>query len=599
MASGYMGKLLFIDLSKGDIKVEKPDERLYKDYVGGYGVGARILYDRQKAGVDPLGQENTLGFMTGPLTGTPATFGSRYVVVGKSPLTGGWGDANCGGDFGPNLKFSGFDGVFFQGISEKPVYLLIDDGKAELRDASHVWGRSTFETDEMMQAEHGKAAKIVSIGQAGEKQCLVANIMNKGGDAAGRSGLGAVMGSKRVKAIVVKGDMKVPVADMERAMNLRKEHIAAINKDFLYDFHTYGTTTHAEDSVHSGDSPVKNWGGVGVVEMPDASGINKEYINSKVKARTGCWRCPAACKGVLNEGTGEYHYPVGAHRPEYETLAAFGCNCLINDADAIAMANHICNSYGIDTISTGTIIAFAMECYENGVITKKDTDGIELTWGNHEAMIAILKKIVTREGIGDILADGVMRAAERIGKPALKYAVHLGGQEMGMHDPKLDFPAFAGKLMSAAYKIDATPGRHTSGFSWDQFLVYIINAAGLCLMSQLVVPDPNRYLAEFLSAVTGWARSEDELFLVDQKICTMRHVFNLREGINPLKRKVHPRIIGRPPLKAGPLAGKRTDMDAQVYWSLGKLDWNRSTTMPGEKKLLELGMGDIAQELYR
>jgi aldehyde:ferredoxin oxidoreductase len=598
MVSGYMGKLLFVDLSTGVIKAEEPDEKSNHDYIGGYGIGARVLYNRQKAGVDPMGPENTLGFMTGPLTGTPATFGSRYTVVGKSPLTNGWGDASCGGDFGPNLKFSGYDGLFFTGISEKPAYLFIDNGKAELRDASHVWGKSTFETDEIMQDEHGKSVKVASIGQAGERRALIANIMNKGGDAAGRSGMGALMGSKKVKAVVVKGEMKVPVADMERAMKLRKEHIADINKEFLEDFHTYGTTTHAEDSVHSGDSPVKNWGGVGVVEMPDASGINKEYINSKVKSRAGCWRCPAACKGILEEGTGVYRYPGGAHRPEYETLAAFGCNCLVNDVGAIVMANHLCNSYGMDTISTGSVIAFAMECYEHGVITRADTDGIELIWGNHQAMIALLKKIVKREGIGDILADGVMRAAEKLGKPAGKYAVHIGGQELGMHDPKLDFPAFAGKLVAAAYQIDATPGRHTAAFSWDQFLVYVINAAGLCLMSQLVVTDPNRYLAEFLSAVTGWERSEEELLVEDRRIATIRHVFNLREGINPLKRKVHPRIIGRPPLKEGPLAGKRADIDAQIYWSLGKLDWDRLTTLPSRKILLELGMYDVARDFY-
>lgn len=598
MASGYMKKLLFVDLSDGEIKEEEPDEKLCHDYIGGYGIGARILYERQKARVDPLGPENTLGFMTGPLTGTPATFGCRYVVVGKSPLTNGWGDANCGGDFGPHLKFAGFDGVFFTGISERPVYLLIDNGKPELRDASQIWGRSTFETDEIMQTEHGKAAKIVSIGQAGEKQCLVASIMNKGGDAAGRSGLGALMGSKKIKAVVVKGDIKVPVADLDRAMQRRKEQIAEMKTTFIDDMHRYGTTSHAEDSVHSGDSPVKNWRGAGVVDMPDASGINMQFIDTKVESRSGCWRCPAACKGKLVKGTGQYHYPGGAHRPEYETLAAFGSNCLINDLDAITMANHICNSYGMDTISAGSIIAFAMECYENGVITKADTDGIELTWGNHRAMIALLKKMVNREGIGDILADGVMRAAERLGKEAKQYAVHIAGQEPGMHDPKFDFPPFATKPVAAAFKLDPTPGRHTSGFGWDQFLIHLVNAAGLCMHSTLLVADPNWYMAEFLSAVTGWERSKEELHVVDKRICTMRHVFNIREGVNPLDRKVHPRMIGRPPLKAGPLAGKRSDMDAQVFWSLGKLDWNRLTTVPSEKKLLELGMYDIAQEFY-
>ncbi|MEJ2739931.1 MAG: aldehyde ferredoxin oxidoreductase family protein [Dehalococcoidia bacterium] len=598
MPSGYMGKLLFVDLSTGSLHEEIPDEGLYRDYIGGYGVGARVIYNRQKAGVDPMGPENTLGFMTGPLTGSPASFGCRYTVVGKSPLTGGWGDANCGGDFGPHLKFAGYDGVFITGIAEKPVYLFIDNGRAEIRDASHMWGKSTFETNDIVLTEHGKAARVVSIGQAGELKSLVANIMNKGGDAAGRSGMGGLMGSKKLKAVVVKGEMKVPVADMERAMKRRKEHIAEMQKTFIADMHHYGTTSHAEESAHSGDSPVKNWGGVGIVEMPDASGIRMGYIDTKVVSRTGCWRCPAACKGGLVEGTGLYKYPRGSHRPEYETLAAFGCNCLINDFDAIAMANHICNSYGIDTISAGSIIAFAMECYENGIITKSDTDGIELTWGNHHAMIAMLEKIVKREGIGDILADGVMRAADRFGKPAEKFAVHIDGQEPGMHDPKMDFPAFAGKPVAAAYQIDATPGRHTAPFGWTKILAHVVNASGLCLHGTILVADPNWYMAEFLSSVIGWERTKEDLLLHDERICTMRHVFNLREGINPLQRKVPPRMIGRPPQKKGPLAGKRADFVPQVYWCMGKLDWDRLTAVPSKKRLLELGMDDIAQDFY-
>jgi aldehyde:ferredoxin oxidoreductase len=215
MAGGYIGKLLFINLSTGRMKEEITDDSLYRDFIGCYGIGARILYSRQKGGVDPLGPDNTLGLITGPLTGTPAITGCRFAVVGKSPLTGGWGDSNCGGDFGPNLKFAGYDGVFITGISPKPAYLFIDNGKAEMRDASHLRGKTTFETDAALQAEHGKTAKVVSIGPAGEKLSRVSCLMNYGGDAAGRSGLGAVAGSKKLKAVVVRGDMKVPIADAE------------------------------------------------------------------------------------------------------------------------------------------------------------------------------------------------------------------------------------------------------------------------------------------------------------------------------------------------------------------------------------------------
>jgi len=594
-----MGKLLFVDLSTGEMKEETPDQSLYKDFIGGYGVGARVIYSRQKGGVDPLGAENTFGLVTGPLTGTPAPFGCRYVAVAKSPLTGGWGDANCGGYFGPNLRFAGYDGVFFSGISEKPVYLFIDNGKAQLREAAHLWGKVTFETNDRLQAEHGKTAKVVSIGPAGEKLSLVACLMNNRVDAAGRSGLGAVMGSKKLKAVVVKGEGKVPIADSEAADRLRQEHIAEMKAlPFLEDFHRYGTSSHTAESAHSGDTPVKNWGGVGVIDFPDVSGLQKEVTDAMVESRTGCWRCPAACKARLKEGDGEYKYPAGIHRPEYETQAAFGTICLNNNSEAIAMAGYICDGYGLDTISTGTILAFATECYEHGIITKADTDGLELTWGNHQAMIAMLEKIARREGFGDVLADGVKVAAERIGKGAEEYAVHIGGQELGMHDPRFDFPPFAGIPAAARYQMDATPGRHTAGFGPSQFQGYVVNASGLCLHSNLAVADPNKYLVAFMSAVTGWDRSLDELLECGERIGNMRHVFNLREGINPLELKVHGRIIGRPPQKEGPLAGVSADIEAQDYWNLGALDWDRKTTKPSQRKLLEMGLDDIAGELW-
>ncbi len=598
MAGGYIGKLLFVDLSSGGIKEEAPDESLYRDFIGGYGIGARILYSRQKGGVDPLGPENTLALITGPLTGTPATLGCRYVAVAKSPLTGGWGDANSGGHFGPHLKFAGCDGIFFTGISEKPVYLLIDNGKAELKDAAHLWGKDTLETEDKLEAEYSPAAKIVSIGPAGEKLSLVSCLMNHRANAAGRSGLGAVMGSKKLKAVVVKGDIKVPVADIERANRLRKEHIAGIKGPGLEIFHRYGTAVHAGESVHSGDTPVKNWGGVGIIELPDVSDFDRDLMAAGVESRTGCWRCPVACRGKLKAGAGDYQYPAGAHRPEYETMAAFGAMCLNNNAGAIVMANHICNSYGLDTISTGTIIAFAMECYEHGIITGADTDGIELTWGNHRAMVKMTGKIARREGFGDVLADGVKVAAERIGRGAGEFAVHIGGQELGLHDPRFDFPFFRGKPTAARYQMDATPGRHTSGFGPSQFLDYVVNAAGFCLHSDTLVDNPGKYLAGFLSAVTGWERSVDELLKHGERIANIRHVFTLREGINPRELRVHGRIIGRPPQKEGPLGGVSSDIETQINENLDALDWDRVTTKPSKKKLLELGLDDVARELW-
>jgi aldehyde:ferredoxin oxidoreductase len=542
-----------------------------------------------------LGPENTLGLITGPLTGTPTPSGARYAAVGKSPLTGGWGDVNSGGYFGPYLKFSGYDGVFFSGISQKPVYLLIDEGKAQLKDAYYLWGKDAYETEETLETEYGKQCRIACIGQAGEKLSLISAIMTDKGSAAGRSGLGAIMGSKRLKAVVAKGSMPVTVADKAAAERLRMEHVESLKGSgpmALDGMRKYGTSALTGISAHSGDTPVKNWGGIGIIDLPDVEGLKADVLLGYVQKHGGCWHCPIACKAVLKEGTGEYKYPAGVRRPEYETQGSFGANCGNTNTESINMANDISNRYGLDTISVGTVIAFAIECYENGIITKRDTGGIELTWGNHRAMVAMTEKMAKREDIGDVLADGVMRAAKRIGKGAKKFAVHVGGQEVGMHDPKLGHGMGAG----ARYQMDATPGRHTQGFGPSGFSGHVVNASGLCLIGFGFGAGPEK-LAGFLNAVTGLNYTVDDVLRAGERIANMRHVFNLREGINELKWTPHPRIIGDPPQKEGPLAGVTIDQKAQVYWNLGALDWDPITTKPSKKKLLALGLMDVAEEL--
>jgi len=602
MLKGYMGKILFVDLTTGAINEEIPDDSLYRDYIGGYGLGAKILYDRLDGGVDPLGSENMIGFITGPLTGTPVNTGTRYSVVCKSPITGGWGDANSGGNFGPVLKFAGFDAVFFSGISDNPVYLSIEDGKVELRNASHIWGKDTFETESILREELGEGTEVVCIGESGEKLSLISCVITEKGAAAGRSGVGAVMGSKRLKAVATRGTKEVPIANIEQTNTLKNKHLDTLKKSdnnelsFWEKFHKYGTTEITARSAHSGDSPVKNWGGIGIYDLPDVEGLSVKKAIERIERRFGCWHCPIGCQAGLKEGTGEYKYPAGTRRPEYETQGSFGTLCLNNNTESIAMANHICNAYGLDTISAGCVIAFAIECYENGLISKEDTDGIELTWGNHKAIVDMTWKVAKREGFGDILADGVKIAAEKIGKGAEKYAVHIGGQELGMHDPKLlEFP---GQHAAAKYQMDATPGRHTQGFGSSGFRGHVTNAAGVCFFGDFIALEEPDYLCKFLNTVTGAERSVDELLEAGDRIATIRHLFNLREGINPLKIKVHPRIIGDPPQEKGPLAGVKSDIDAQNYWNLGALDWDRVTTMPSKNKLIKLGMDDIAQELY-
>ena len=605
MDGGYVGKILFVDLSTGTIKEDTLDPKTCRDFIGGYGLGARILYSRQKAGADPLGPDNVLGLIAGPLTGTPVPTGARYAAVAKSPLTGGWGDANSGGDFGPFLKFAGYDGVFFSGISPKPVYLLLDEGKAELKDASDVWGTNAYQTEDALASQYGQQCRVACIGQAGEKLSLISCIMTDRGSAAGRSGLGAVMGAKKLKAVVARGNMSVPLADKAAVERLRMEQIKGwqvprppFNQSMIERQHKYGTSAMTYNSAHSGDSPVRNWAGVGVVDVPDRAGLHEDVVAARVAKLTGCWHCPIACKAVLKEGSDEYKYAAGSRRPEYETAAAFGVNCSNSNPEAIAAANDICNRAGLDTISAGTVIAFAIECYENGILGEKDSDGIELTWGNHQAMVAMTEKLAKREGLGDLLADGVKVAAERIGKGAERFAVHVGGQEVGMHDPRL--VSARGGFEVAQYQMDATPGRHTARFGPSSFGKHITNSCGVCFTGFGFgsAPDTPPKLAEYMKAVTGMDMTAAEMLKAGERIANIRHAFNLREGINQLKWYVHPRVAGIPPLTAGPLAGVTAPTDSVIYWNLGALDWDRVTTKPSKAKLISLGLEDIARDLW-
>lgn len=612
MVNGYAGKILWVDLANISLQDEIPDEKFCREFIGGYGFGARLLFSRQRAGVDPLGQENILGIMTGPFTGTPVLAGSRYTVVAKSPLTGCWGDSNSGGFFGPHLKFAGYDGVFCTGISEKPVYLFINNGKAELKDATHLWGKDSCETEDAIKDELGHDVEIACIGPSGEKLSRIAAVMNNKGRAAGRGGLGAVMGSKKLKAVAVKGNQKLPIYNAELLTELRKKYVAQLGGgiSFLSEFGTAGSTVRC---AHSGDGPVKNYGGVGVIDFPDVKPLEIQYLMDRQEKKYACYRCPVGCGGHMKEGTGEYKWKAGAHKPEYETLAMFGANCLNNNLDSMIKANDICNRYGIDTISAGAIIAFAIECFENGLITRQDTDGLEMTWGNHRSIVAMTEKIARREGFGDILADGVRLAAEKIGKGAEQYAIHIQGQEFPAHDPKL------GGSFGITYRLDATPGRHTQGPNpvppdalpaipkkvmegrgklqkLGGSLYHIVNCSGICSIAFSCMPTVN-VIPECMKALTGWDVTMEELFQTGERIANLRQAFNIREGINPLKFQFSGRVMGIPPHSAGPHSGVTYDEEKLDREALLAMDWDVQTTRPSNRKLIELGLDDIAQEL--
>ena len=619
MANGYMGKLLNVDLSNSRIDTEALDEQLCRDYVGGYGIGARLLYDRIPAKTDPLGPENILGFLTGPLTGTPAIIGSRFVVVAKSPKTGGWGDANCGGYFGPHLKFSGFDGILFVGTAPKPVYLFIDEGKAELLDAEQLWGMGVSPLEDLLTERHGKGVQICSIGPAGEKMSLTAAIMNDKERAAGRSGLGAVMGSKKLKAIVVKGKLQVPLHDESKMKELRKKYLKESTGAFGV-LNKYGTAGITYDAILSGDAPVKNWGGAGTTDFPTEPSrrISDDAVVGLADYKPyACWRCPIACGGKLSQKEGKFALDLNdgfGHKPEYETLAMFGSNMLNDDLASIVKVNEICNNYGVDTITVGAAIAFAIECYENGLLTKNDTDGLELSWGNAESIVALTNKIVKREGFGVILADGVRAAWEKLGKIGTDYAIHVDGEELPAHDPKLT------PTTAINYLITATPGRHTQGGELniapdleipetDKYTytgkakgqailaaaVDVMNAAGLCLFGYLSYPF--QAIPEQLMAATGESYDLEKIIKTGLRIYTMRHVFNLREGINPLLRNVPNRMIGDPPLTEGNVKDITLDYKTMIQEFLQKMDWDTETTIPSEACLRKLGMEFLIDDM--
>ena len=661
MSNGFFGKVLTVDLSRGQVEKETLPPAVYRDYLGGYGLGVRLLYERMGAGADPLGAENVLGFVPGLLTGTGVPFSGRYMVVGKSPLTGGWGEANCGGHFGPALRATGIDGVFVTGISPEPVYLLIDVGKngddarVELRDAGHLWGLDTAQTDRRIKEEVGRTAQVACIGPAGERVSLVSAIMTDSGRAAARSGLGAVMGAKRLKAVVVRGIKRVPVRDRDTLSHLGGEYRQLFRGDtsgwprllfrltkvvlpllrqfrvkpsggptqaIIYAYQAYGTCSGTAFSTEVGDAPVKNWRGVGGRDFPlkrSALISDDAVIQHQVKTYH-CRHCPLGCGGIVSL-KGERYTVEEAHKPEYETLAAFGPLLLNDDLESIIQINDLCDRYGLDTISVGAIVAFALECVERGLISEAEADGAE--WGDADGIVQLVGKIARREGIGDLLADGVKRAAERIGEEAKPLAIHVGGQELPMHDSRYE------PLVGLAYLVDPTPGRHTvcnaglvevpglqetlsaEGFTPPGRYEYegkgalfalvnrhilVLNCAGLCLFSLMVGRAPMR---EWINAATGWDLSHKEMLRIGHRIQVLRHAFNLREGIRPGADDVSlpARAAGNPPLDEGPLRGVTLDMETMVRDYFQAMGYDRATGVPSQEVLESLGLAGLVGDL--
>jgi aldehyde:ferredoxin oxidoreductase len=653
-----MGKILVIDLSTGVSTVETIEERVYELLLSGVGLGAYYLCTHVAPGADPLGPENILGFTSGVLTGTGGVMAGRWMVVCKSPLTGGWGDSNCGGDLAPAIKHCGFDAIFFKGVSEKPVYAYIDNKTATLIDAREYWGLDAIEAEKKLVAAHTKLKKpaVAVIGPAGEKLSRISGISNDLGRYAARSGVGAVMGSKRLKAIVLAGTKAIRGAKPDEIKALSAEYSSKVRKanwpsiakgsflpymgkimgglkqSFALDgmlttmlIKKFGTSMNNTLSITNGDAPLKNWAGSDKDYSKSLySAINPDLILKRETRKYHCYSCVVGCGGVCNIKDlrgGVYDH---THKPEYETTMVFGGLLMNKDLDSIFFINEMLNRAGMDSISAGAVVAFAIECYQHGIIDKKDTGGIELSWGNAEAVIALLDKMIRREGIGDILADGVAIASRTIGKGSEKFAVHAGGQELPMHDPKID------PMMGVTYSADPTPGRHTTSgniyfstsFLWKlvswvspltihakkkDFLAseenainnvaqtcfkQLMDCAGSCYYAMLSGSQHYR-IFDFLNAATGWEKTPDEYMEIGKRVQTMRQMFNIIQGVDPRSFIMHGRARGTPPLETGHNKGVSLDLDPMIrqYWQAW--GWDGQTGKPTPETLSRLGIDSL------
>ena len=648
MGKGYMGKVLLVDLSSSTCKDEAVPDEVYEKHLSGLGLASWFLYDRIPADADPLGPENIIGFVSGLLTGTGTFFTGRWMVVGKSPITGGWGDANCGGNFSPAIKKAGYDAIFVTGESDNPVYLFVNDGRAEIRDASHLWGKDTVDTEETLVEEVGiKTARVACIGPAGEKLSLMAGVCNDKGRIAARSGLGAVMGAKKLKAVVATGKARIEVHDkgtvkrlskmcagwVDKKIPLPPGHMAGVlgtvmrklpaqmGQDgmlYISMLKKWGTSSMNQISVEIGDSPIQNWKGSNV-EFPlkRSKSVNPGAIVAREKKKYNCYACPLGCGGIC-KGVGYEE----THKPEYETTLALGGLLLNEDIDSIFYLNELLNRAGMDTISTGSTVAFAIECFEKGILSVEQTDGLRLAWGDSKSIIALVEKIVKREGIGDLLADGSKAAALKLGAQSKTYAMHAGGQDLPMHDGRGD-PGFA-----LHYAVEPTPGRHTIGAQlyyemyqlWKKVdglpgisMLYgkaskyntertkaamaaacsmysaLYNGAGICMFGAFLGAT-RLPLFDWLNAVTGWNRTPNEYMEIGRRIQTVRQAFNVKHGVEPRSFKPNPRTLGLPPQTWGANKGRTVDIEPMIRDYYEELGWDPETGHPLKSTLDRLGI---------
>ena len=618
MVTGYFGKILRINLSSGAISVDENDENFYRSYFGGSGLINYYLLREVAAGVDALSPENKLIFATGPVTGVPIAGSGRNSVGAKSPLNGGYGQAEAGGFWGAELRHAGWDAIIVEGKAENPVYIWIEDDKVEIKDARHLWGKTTLEVQKAIQKELGSGTiRVAQIGPAGENQVRYACVVNDINHAAGRSGMGAVMGSKNLRAIAVRGHQKVELADEKAVTSLAKwlrddlkTNRVAVN------FSQNGTAGGVSAFSAMGNLPTKNFR-FGHFEGADK--LNAQSMNEQILVnRGGCYACTIRCKPhVGSDGTYKVDPIYGG--PEYETLGSLGSSCGVDNLEAVARGNQQCGAYGLDTISTGVTIAFAMECFEKGIITEKDTGGIQLRFGNADAMLEMIELIAHREGIGNILADGSARAAATIGKGSEEFANHVKGQELPMHEPRCKAGLGLGYAISptgadhchnihdTVYETRIGSGPMAMGIqeplpSQDlsaakvriQFYGSLWQHVMNCLVFCQFVPFASNKMADLVNSITGWNTNLWEMMKLGERCINMARAFNVREGRSKADDFLPKRF--RTAFESGPLQGvaiKDDELARAVETYYGMAGWD-SEGKPTRAKLEELGVGWVA-----
>jgi len=610
---GYVGKIARVNLTKNRMKTEKVEPSFAVKYIGGRGWGARLIWNEIPAHTDPLGPKNKLIIATGPLSGLLIPGAGKTSFAAISPATGYYGDSNVGGMFCTELKQAGFDALILEGKSDKPVYLWVEDGEVEMRNAEDYWGTGSLDTENSLKKDLGdKLIRVATIGQAGEKLVNFACVTCDYGRQAGRTGMGAVMGSKKVKAIAVRGSFDIPVADHKAMRKLFEESMRKILQHHILDiWRTQGTMQYIDWAHENVCLPTRNFFSA---KYEGYRGINGDIMEKNAKvADRACFACPIACGNftVIKEGP---HKGVGVEGPEYETASMFGSNCMLTTIEDVIYANYLCDNLGLDTISAGNVVAFAMECYEQGIIKKEDLNGIELKFGNTQAVFDFLEMLAKREVIGDLFAEGVKKASEKLGKGSEKFAMHTKGleisgydvrtaQAMGLAYATADIGAHHNRAWAISYDIEV--GREKYDKDKVKKVIYLqhtrplFDLLGACRFQWLETEIELDTYAQFYKAATGIKTTVEDLLRASERVYNLTRAISICEGLTS-KEDWLPERSFADPVPEGAVKGATLDKSkfkkmVKTYYKLRGWD---EKGVPTQEKLEELALKNVVERLH-